>query len=377
MQTKRKIIVYSLSFLMMNTLPLNAARHDPRLDKLNNQIASIKANINQDVNKRLQLQQELQKNEESSGKISTELQKTNQKLQQQQRLLASLKSSESTQQSILRNQQSVLGQQIRTAYLIGDTSYLKLILNQQDPSEIGRALIYAHALNASRIQTIDTLQNTLQQIQSNQQQIQQHSQVLSELENKQRTQRDSLVKVTKNRRQLIQTMNGTIKTKNQKLDQLITDKRRLELMLAELEKKSLSRMTGSTNFGKLKGRMPWPTKGNILNNFGTQIEQSELRWTGILIKAAPGQPVRAVANGKVVFAKWLSGYGLLLIISHGDGYMTLYGRNQDLYKKEGDTVSQGELVASAGKSGGFQIPGLYFAIRHNVQPLDPLSWFSK
>jgi septal ring factor EnvC (AmiA/AmiB activator) len=120
--------------------------------------------------------------------------------------------------------------------------------------------------------------------------------------------------------------------------------------------------------------MGWPTKGHILDYFGTKIYHSELRWSGILIKAPENQKVHAIANGKIVFANWLPGYGLLLIINHGHGYMSLYGRDHSLKKKVGDMVKKGDVIATVGKSGGYRHSALYFAIRHNAEPLSPKKW---
>ena len=127
-------------------------------------------------------------------------------------------------------------------------------------------------------------------------------------------------------------------------------------------------------FYKKRGHLIWPTTGRIKHHFGTQIGQSELKWNGVLIEASQGQTVHAVAPGKVIFAKWLQGYGLLLIIDHGNGYMTLYGRNQSLLKKVGDWVKTNTTIATAGQTGGFSQSALYFSLRHNAKPLNPEKW---
>lgn len=128
------------------------------------------------------------------------------------------------------------------------------------------------------------------------------------------------------------------------------------------------------NFALLRGKLPWPTKGTVLHYFNTTIAKSELKSTAELISAPDEQPVYSVAPGVVVFSKWLEGYGLLIIINHGEGYMTLYGRNHSLYKHEGDQVAAGDLIATVGQSGGYEKPALYFAIRYNAKPLDPNQW---
>ena len=162
-----------------------------------------------------------------------------------------------------------------------------------------------------------------------------------------------------------------ISNKNIKLQQLLRNKERLEAMINALQRESTQ---ASQGFSKKRGGLNLPTDGIISTRFGTQIEQSELRWTGVLIRAKENSPVHAIAGGKVVFAKWMEGYGLLMIIDHGGGYMSLYGRNHYLYKKTGDHVRAGEEIAAVGNSGGFEQPALYFGLRHNGQAVDPLTW---
>ena len=179
-----------------------------------------------------------------------------------------------------------------------------------------------------------------------------------------------------NRTQLINSINNTIRDQNQVLENLNINKKRLEQTLMHLSHTPVTSKENFTyiNFAQQRGHLPWPTKGKVMHYFNSPIAQSELKWTGELIEAPDDQPVYAVAPGTVIFSKWLQGYGLLIIINHGHGYMSLYGRNHSLYKHEGDKVSAGDLIATVGQSGGYGKPALFFAIRYNAKPLDPSQW---
>ena len=123
--------------------------------------------------------------------------------------------------------------------------------------------------------------------------------------------------------------------------------------------------------------LPWPTIGKTVTHFGARVEQSDLKWSGILVRAPEGRDVTSIFPGTVVFADWLKGFGQLVIIDHGQGYMSLYGRNRNLYKQLGESVEAGERIAQVGQSGGFSESGLYFEIRHNGRPLDPERWLRR
>lgn len=366
----RKIILILL--LMAITPSLSFANNQSTLKYLSNKIASIKSLLSRDQGKRYRLQTDLKKNEVTSGKISKQLHKTNLSLTKHKALLQPLKKNEKRYQREIEAQQTLLTKQIRTAYMLGRQPYLKLILNQQDSNQLSRVLMYYRYINRYRITAITDLQNTLSQLEKNKQKIRMQYDTLQALQQKQQNEKIKLTEIKKNRQQLIRNINNHIQNRTQRLRRLITNKRRLEKTLEQLVRKTHGQAFG--NFASLRRKLSWPTKGKLLPVFGTKIEQSELRWGGVLIKAPDGRPIHAIAEGKVVFAKWLSGYGLLIIINHGNGYMTLYGRNNALYKTTGDTVYKGDLIATVGQSGGYQSPALYFAIRHNGNSLNPVKW---
>ncbi|MCH9770060.1 MAG: peptidoglycan DD-metalloendopeptidase family protein [Gammaproteobacteria bacterium] len=358
---------FSLSLVLANA-------NDHRLIQLNRKIKTIKAGLRQDRSTRSNLQQALEKVELASARIMRRLNKTQQRLSAQHQRLAKLKQLEQQDRTKIQHQQDLLLQQLRQAYMLGRQPYLKLLLNQQDPNQLSRMLTYYHYINRSRLTAINGLEAILEQAENNQRHYQAEYVVLTRLSKKQSDEQSKLLKVRNHRHQLVHQINHKIKTKRLRLAQLISNKRRLEYTLTQLERSHYAEQFSGKRFSQQKGKLAWPVRGKILNYFGTQIGQSGLRWSGVLIRAHDGQPIYAIARGKVVFAKWLAGYGLLLIVNHGKGYMTLYGRNHYLYKKVGDRIQAGDLIAAVGQSGGYQTSALYFSIRHNAKPLNPSQW---
>ena len=179
------------------------------------------------------------------------------------------------------------------------------------------------------------------------------------------------------RRLVLARFDSEIKQKGQRLAQLEEDRQQLEDLLEELRRQETPSMPDSGAFAGRQGTLPWPVKGKVSARFGTPRDSGKLKWQGIMIDTHEGADVRAVAPGTGGFADWMRGYGLLLIIDHGDGYMSLYGQNQALHKNAGDPVADGETIASVGDSGGRNSNGLYFEIRYQGKPSNPLAWLRK
>ena len=345
------------------------------LTSLVRRISSIKTQIQQDHSQRHQLQIHLSRSEITASHISTKMTKTHTHLTQQKILLNNLRNTNQRYLKKLKEQQGILEKQIRTAYILGRQPYLKLLLNQQNTGKISRVLMYYHYINQNRLQAISDIKQTLQNISNNQTKIESQYKTLQSLQSKQQQQIQQLQKTKQKRQHLIFLLNKNIHSRQERLSALIANKQRLENTIAHVTKPK--GIFPQENLSHLHKRLHWPTRGRVQAIFGTHIEQSELKWGGVLIKAPENQPIHAIASGKVVFSKWLSGYGLLLIISHSHGYMTLYGRNHALYKKTGDVVRRGEVIATVGQTGGYEQPALYFAVRHNGKPINPAQFIKR
>ena len=181
----------------------------------------------------------------------------------------------------------------------------------------------------------------------------------------------------KERKKVVRSLKAEIKSKGQQLDGLLADEQELKSLLQALTE-ALSDIPAAPGdhkpFAKLKGKLKWPTSGRRLKAYGESRRIGSLRWQGVVIAGKEGQEVKAVSHGRVAYADWLRGYGLLLIIDHGDGYMTLYGHNQSLFREVGDWVEKGEVIAAVGNSGGIDNHALYFEIRKDGKPTDPIRW---
>lgn len=334
---------------------------------LTNKIKNIRHDLQRKSDQRDNLQQELDKIETQYGEVSKNHQQTLLQIAQQKNQIAALEHASQLNEKQIRTEQQALMEQLRLYYMMQRQSAVKLLLNQQNLTETERMLHYYKSLNQYRISTINQLQTHLTAINNHQQQLYAQYQVLQKLQKEQQAQEHNLATMKANRSQLIAAIT----------QDLSINKKYLEQTLTQLSAKPIANGTGNfsnQSFALQRGHLPWPTPGVVLHYFNKPIANSELKWTGELIEAPDEQPVHAVAPGVVVFSKWLEGYGLLIIINHGNGYMTLYGRNHSLYKHEGDKVAAGEIIATVGQSGGYDKPALYFAIRYNAKPLDPNQW---
>ena len=265
---------------------------------------------------------------------------------------------------------------MRAAFVIGRQGFLKLLLDQRDPGAVSRNLRYYDYFNRARARRIHAVTKELDRIDTLRASIAHQMDALHRLQARQRQEKGSLQDQQRARGEVLAKVNARIKTRSQRLARMVDNEHRLETLLQRLRQalSDIPDTAGNLPFRRLKGRLQWPSKGTIENRFGDSRRLGNLKWHGVLIDAGMGADVHAVYHGRVAFADWLRGFGLLIIIDHGDGYMSLYGHNQSLYKEVGDWVETGEVIASVGNSGGRNHPGLYFEIRHNGVPTNPVLW---
>lgn len=367
---------FILAYFLCSPLSF-AANSQSQLNHIIEKIKNITNILHEKNNKRNDLQKDLNNIETQYGESSKKTQHTQAQIMRQKQKIIALENASLMNHNQSQLQREALAEQLRLFYLLQRQGPVKLLLNGQDVNQIGRLLYYYEYLNRYRVESIQILQANLEHINNDQQQLYTEYQGLQKLQIQQQDEQKNLTSMKINRTQLILSINNNIQDQKQQLNTLSKNKKRLEQTLAALV--HLQKTTSPNNFSNAKfatqrGRLPWPTRGSVLHYFNTPIANSEIKWNAEIIEAPDGQPVYSVAPGAVVFSKWLEGYGLLIIINHGDGYMTLYGRNHSLYKHEGDQVVAGALIATVGQSGGYDKPALYFAIRYNAKPLDPNLW---
>lgn len=350
---------------------------EKQLQKLRGRIESLQEKMNETRGRRDAVRDEKRNLERRIGSLLNDLKLTDTRLRQNEKKLENLKSRATREAGNLVVQQRQLERQIYMAFTAGHQDYPKMLLNQDSPASVARVFTYYRYLNRERTERIAALGDTLSQLDVIKTQIHSQSRELEILRNTQREQKSALDTSHTRRNELLASLNLQVRDQAQEIERLRADEKRMEQLVEELKivlPETPLPSSSERHFSKLRGRLPLPTRGRVLARYGTQKNIGNLKWRGLFIAGREGQQVISVFQGRVVYADWLRGFGLLLIMEHGDGYMTLYGHNQSLHKAVGDWVKAGEVIASLGNTGDAAQPGLYFEIRHNGEPRDPLIW---
>jgi septal ring factor EnvC (AmiA/AmiB activator) len=364
---------FFLAVTIVFLLPLLASANTTKiseLNKLKNLISKLKSSLSVAHQKQSTIQQQLKETETSAGNTANQLATTQNKLVVQKIILTHLQDQQTKYQAQLNIQQEALATQIKAIYMLNRQSTLKMLLNNEDPNKLSRLFVYAKYLQNARLTLINQYAIALQRLYDNQHHIKIETAKLAFLKSRQQQEYSQLLTIKQQRLGLLQNVNQNIKTQQQKLNKYIADEKALAAIIKRLKAQS-AKVTFTQSLNKSSKKYHWPANGRLENLFGASIAESQLTWDGVLIDAPEGSEVHSISAGKVVFSQWLQGYGLLLIIDHGHGYLSLYGRNNSLYKKVGDIVQTGDLIATVGASGGFEKPSLYFAIRYNGKPVNP------
>ncbi len=355
--------------------PLSFAQEDAtddKLDKVKQAIAKEKNTIQQVDKERASLLDQLKKDELAISKQAKALNNTVQQLAKTQKTLTELASEKQQLLSDKRQQESLLAKQLRTAYSSGHHDYLKLILNQENPGKVQRTVSYYQYLNKARIEEIETFQATILRLNKVEEKQQHQQQQLAQLKTQQVQEKRELEKGKSRREKTVKALNNQLMTAKQQLEKLEAEEENLVAALARIARLSKQDFALS-GLSKLRGKLNWPVKGKLSRSYGSR-KQGYLKWKGVLLSAPLGRTISTIHNGVVLFSDWLKGYGLVTVVDHGNGYMSLYGHNQALLKSVGDRVETGEPIALVGQSGGQNQSALYFEIRHNGKAVNPKIW---
>ena len=275
----------------------------------------------------------------------------------------------------LAAERSALASQVRASYVSGREEVVKLVLSQESPASLGRMLVYFDYFNRARSERIDAVSAEVAELADLEAQTQRASAELASLEATEAAQLSSLEGARDERRALVDKLDAGIATANAAIAKARADEKRLADLVAELTQLMAGfPIDGDQPFVRLKGKLAWPVQGRLAGEYGQPREGGPVKWTGVLLEASEGAPVRAIYRGRVAFADWLPGLGLLIVLDHGEGYMSLYGHNEVLLKEAGDWVAPGETIAQVGDTGGQARPALYFEIRANGAPVNPHDW---
>ena len=318
------------------------------------------------------LTRQLRDNETATAGTRARLANIQQQIAAQQTRLRGLQTEQDARGQALTKQKQALAAQLRAAHRNGRNYALRLILNQGDPGRLGRALAYYAYLNQRRARKIEAVRLGLDALRQAQSAVRAETARLAALQVEQEQKLDELRAFRAGRADLIARLQDYMSAKGRELDRLRENERELQALLQKL-KAMAAAPAGGPPFDSLRGKLAWPARGRLLKQFGNP-KKAGLKWRGVLIGAEPGSRVNAVSGGRIVFADRFRNLGLLLIIDHGDGFLSLYGHNRDLLKTTGERVQTGEQIATVGDSGGQRDTALYFEIRKGKQPLNPAEW---
>ena len=350
---------------------------EEELDQLRIRIKDITEQLNEDKAQHSTVQGQLAKVELEVANLNGKLHSLRSQIADRNRNIQDSEAEIELLQEELDAQRRQLRNLMYSSYLTGRTEYFKLLLNQEDPRLLGRTMAYYHYLSQGRVNEILAVQELVAQLNRLKSELEKERVELQALEMDQLSQRDQLDLARAERSQLLAKLEQQIGSEQQELSQLKHKAARLEKLLEDL-KNAMSDLpaegTFNQRFDTMRGKLSLPVKGLISARFGQAKRGTGFFWEGIFMDAKEGTEVQAIFPGRVAYADWLRGFGLLLILDHGDGYMSLYSHNQMLYKELGEWVNVGETVAQVGSSGGLKKTGLYFEIRHNGEPHDPLIW---
>jgi len=372
----RHLIVTPLIFALLAVVPVRAD-DSARLQQLRQKIAALEADINSTQQHRSESYQRLVEVERQLNGMHRQLRKLEQKLASAKQGLRKSERTQAGLKSEMGKQRVSVTRHVRTAYLLGSQAQIKLLLNQQRVDDVSRAMAYYRYLTGARLERIDEMQTSLDQQQRISRQITRQQTELQQLRERKQAESDRINEVVRERKQLLAKLDRQLQQSGNRLQGLREDERRLERLVNGIQQANrppLEPAGKAGNFGSQRKRLRLPVDGRIIARFGNSKHIGDQRWNGLFIAAADGRNVHAIYAGRVVFAGWLHGFGMLMILDHGDGYMSLYGHNRSLYKGVGDWVETGDVIASVGNTGNPPRTGLYFGVRQAGKPRNPLIW---
>ena len=386
---RRKLVFCFLLGALINHGHAEDLQNSNELNKVESDINEVKKDMQRLSEQKDTLQNLLADIEKHYGETAASLKTLQSQIEQKRQSLDKIRLDMQAYQNERDRLSKELAGQIRAAYAMGQKEKLKLMLNQQDPALSSRMMVYFNYINKERLKKLADLEAAVQRLDQLDKQKQTETELLEQDLGRKKSEQAALDEARKQRNELLVQIGNDFSSSEQQLSQLQESESRLKSLMASLpiteeelavdveHAKELSPAMENSfeprgDFSTLKGKLPWPVRGRLVQKFGSP--RTEGTWDGVLINASEGMEIKAVTRGKVVYAEWLRGYGLLLIIDHGQGYMTLYAFNQSLYKRTGDSVEAGDVIASVGQSGGRSQAGLYFGIRKKGVPIDPLEW---
>lgn len=355
------------------------AQKEAELRRVNSRIEKVQKAVNEDIEKRDKLSAQLRDAELGVQKARKTLDQIHAERLATEARLQDLEQEEQGLEQELAAERGALAGELRAAYVNGREEQLKLLLNQEDPATFGRMLSYYGYFGRARAERIAGIRDKLEHLALVREKIAAEHERLAALEADQQQQVAALRSAQESRTRAVAAIEGQIRNQRSELGRLQSQAQALERLIDQLRKAlEETPVAKQAPFEPLRGKLPWPVQqGRVLARFGQPRAGGSMRWQGMLIGTDRGARVRAPYAGRVVYADWLPGMGLMVVLDHGGGYMSLYGHNEELFRKVGDAVSAGDVIGSVGDTGGHNEPALYFEVRRGRQPVDPETWLQK
>ncbi|SFC32419.1 Septal ring factor EnvC, activator of murein hydrolases AmiA and AmiB [Marinospirillum celere] len=352
---------------------------EQQLRQLRQDISELQGWLTQARDQQSDLQNQLRQTETQISQLVTRIEANTREAQELESRMQRLRREQEELQEQLDQQAGFLRQQIRAAYSMGRQEYLKVLLNQQEPDRVARLLRYYDYINRERTERIEDYLRIARQLDQVESEIVTRGQALEGVRRSLQERRRELLAEQQGRQVLIARLSQEISGRDDELQQLQADQERLQELLDAVTEAivKLPPPRDARPFPDMRGNLPWPIQGRVLSAFGSRQQDNRLVSRGLTIQADSGAEIKAVHGGRIVFADWLRGFGFMVIIDHGGGYMSLYGHNQTLRRQTGDWVNAGDVIATAGSTGGQTRNALYFEIRHRGQPVDPITWIAR
>jgi septal ring factor EnvC (AmiA/AmiB activator) len=372
-------IIFLLSLFISTLIQVSVADEQADLARLQQEISKLQSWLKETESEHDNLSKALKESDKKISGIAKKIDATRTLLNQERSRLKKLQAEQSQLRILKTEQKKQLAKQLGGAQKLGNQGSIKVLLNQDDPQKISRILKYYEYFNKARMESIQTLIVNLKRLNNIENEILTQQNKLIETENNLLKKNKQLNSEKQQHKKLLVRLEARRKEKSNDLSQKQKDQKRLQQLINEVATllDNSVRKQDARPIRSLKGKLPRPVQGRIVKAFGNKNSHVRNKWQGWLIKGYEGSPINAIHHGRIVFSDWLRGFGLLLIVDHGDGYLSLYARNQTLLKSVGDWVYQGENIATLGSSGGFKEPRLYFEIRHKGKPQDPAAWLKR
>ena len=348
------------------------------LEQVRERISDLKESMDRAASERDRLTGELQTTEVAISERRMRIKEIEREKRFTEKKKAVLDADLADRKAHLDIESGELASQVRAAYMSGSQEKIKLLLNQRDPATLGRLMAYYRYLNDYRADNIAAVMEEIRKLDELQSQIAAEEARLIGLAKSQYAELTELNVSLEERQTLLASLRKKIASEGQEVDRLAAQEQDLTRLIAELTSiLSDYPISSEEPFSKHKGKLTWPVAGTLIHDFGQPRVGSKIKWNGVVMAAPRGREVRAVYHGRIAFADWLAGMGLLVIVDHGEGYMTLYGYNETILKNAGDWVAPGDVIATVGDSGGQQQSSVYFELRKGTKPVNPRQWVTR